>query len=241
MIARLWYSARHFFRFGQLLLDRVAILISGGSKFKLVSTGEEHIRNALERGKGAIIVSAHFGNWQGAAHLLGGADITRINILAFEGEAERMRKFFGRFLTQKRFSVINADDSLEGSLQIIAALRRNEIVAIHGDRCLESAGIPCEFLGATAHFPLGPYVLASLSGAPVIHSFSVREKTGHYSFLAYPPITVKPVSRHERRKQFSQYVSLFVQRLTLQVRRHPFQWNNFFDFWGEYSDNTALL
>src|SRR5262249_59283063 len=71
--------------------------------------------------------------------------------------------------------VIYSDTSVFSSLNMIRALRRNEIVAMQLDRPLgagSTRAVP--FFGALAPFPSGPFVLARLSGAPLIPVFIPR-------------------------------------------------------------------
>ncbi|MCP4638979.1 MAG: hypothetical protein GY851_01025 [bacterium] len=231
---RTWASWRHFYTFGQLLLDRIAIIGGHSQRFRFDKEGEAHIHQALEGGRGLLIIGAHCGNWEAAAHMLDefGAPV---NVAAFEGEIAHIRKYFARVMEERRFSIIPIDGTMDTTLAMLAALARNEIVAITGDRCLDSqpnAEVP--FLGGPVRFPTGPYLVAAASGAPVMHAFAMRTRTYCYEFTGYPSERVSLGRRadRDRDRQLNDHVARFAGRLETHLRQYPLQWNNFYDFWG---------
>ena len=52
------------------------------------------------------------------------------------------------------------------SLEMIRALREGAVLAVHGDRPIGGQVIAVPFLGREARFPVGPFLLAAVSGAP---------------------------------------------------------------------------
>ena len=232
--ARAWSTYKHFFTFGQLLLDRVAVISGGGERFGFRFEGEHHMRAALGQGQGLILVTAHLGNWEVAAQLLPRLD-ARVNVVAFQGEAAHIRRYMGEVLRKRAFSLIELDGSADASLAIMSALSRNEIVAIHADRCLDDEGahvVSVPLLGTPARFPAGPHIIAAVSGAPIVHTFALRESTYRYHFIAYPADHLRFSSRKERGRQIQGWVRCFAGRLDANLREHPLQWGNFYHFWA---------
>lgn len=232
-MTRLVAVYKHLYSFGKTLLDRVAIIWGDTSKFNIELEGESYLRNGIDEGKGLIIISAHFGNWEAAANLLGSFG-SPVNVVAYEGEAARIRKLFTRALENKVFTIISLDGSPDVSFQILNALNRGEIVAMHADRLLESSlprAVQVPFLGRPAYFPVGPHAIAAASGAPLIHTFAMRRKTYCYRFRAYPPQHLSFAGRSERTDQYRKWVELFVHRLEENLIEYPLQWYNFYDFW----------
>jgi len=221
---------RHFFSFGQILLDRVAIISAGDRRFEFRCSGEEHIENALKDGRGIVLVSAHCGNWEAAAHVLQrfGAPV---NVVAYEGEEAALRRYFDRVLKQRSFAIIAADQSVETSLAIMTALARGEIVAMHGDRALSAQQETLEFLGSPARFSSGAHAVAAISGAALIYAFAVRVGAFRYQVDVRPAdcLTVGP--GRDRREALRDWMAGYVRQLEEVVRAHPFQWHNFYRFW----------
>jgi predicted LPLAT superfamily acyltransferase len=162
-----------------------------------------------------------------------------VNIVAFQGEEQCIHDLMDRATRGRRFSVITVDGSINSSLAIMLALKRGEIVAMHGDRCLGQAGESCEFLGKAARFPTGPYVVAALSGSPVVHAFGIREGMYRYRLIAYPPTELAFSPGLDRSAQIKLWMRAFVDRLENIARQYPLQWQNFYDFWGEMAPDEV--
>ena len=237
LLSRFCCTYKHFLSFGKMLLDRVVIIAPGSSRFKFVFEEEHQMRGALEEGKGLILISAHCGNWEGAAQLLSRLEVP-VNIVAYEGEAEQIQKFLDKALKNRYFSVIAIDGRADSTLAIIAALNRNEIVAMHADRCIGEEGEILPFLGGYARFPTGPYTVAALSGAPLICTFAMREGLYSYHLYAYPAEHLTFTSRSQRRQLLKKWISSYIDRLESILRDYPLQWYNFYDFWEE--DSSVL-
>jgi predicted LPLAT superfamily acyltransferase len=220
---------RHFFAFGITLLDRLAVIM-GRSKIRCRFEGEDQFRELLERGQGVILLSAHLGSWEIGGHLLGRLG-KPVNVVVLETEEERVRQLFARALQAKQFRLLTTDQHPLRSIPIIAALRRGEIVALHGDRSIGGADLPVEFLGDRARFPVGPYLLAAVSGAPIFEVFIVRERLGQYRFFSFPATSVPKALLRAGTEALGPYVNEYAQRVATVARQYPFQWCNFYPFW----------
>lgn len=228
---RLLGAYRHIFAFGQILIDRVAVP-GNAEAFQFVFEGEAHLRAALAGGKGAILITAHVGNWEAAAHLLQRLE-TPVNVVALEAEEARLRRYFDKVLDNQHVKLIPANGSADTGLAIMAALARGELVAMQADRSLDAQEEAIPFLGAPARFPIGPFVAAAVSGAPLVQAFAMRTGAYRYHFRAYAPETLAFADRRARRAQCREWMGRFVQRLEETLRQHPLQWNNFYDFWKQ--------
>jgi len=224
------WAYRHFYSFGQILLDRVAIAADEGERFQFAFEGEEHIRSALEAGKGAVLVTAHCGNWEAAGRLLSRVS-ARVNVVALEADEERLRQYFERVTDTGRLAIIPADKPAEAAISVLAALARGELVAMQADRSLDAQEEAIPFLGEPARFPVGPFAAAAVRGAPLIHAFAMRVRTYRYHFRAYPPEHPAFGDRTDRTPMLREWMGRFVRRLEETVRQYPLQWHNFYDFW----------
>ena len=231
--ARLWASWRHFYSFGQALVDRIAVVVGDPARYSFESDGADHIREALRENKGLLVVGAHCGNLEVAGEHLAGFG-AKVNVVACEGEAARIRRLFREVQQPGRFSVIGVDGSAEASIAILAALSRGEIVAMRGDRSLGDRHlISVRFLGGSAQFPAGPYYVAAASGAPVVQVFAMHTKRYHYLLKGYPPEHYSFVRRDDRETCLRDWATRFAQRIEEQLTVYPLQWYNFYDFWEE--------
>jgi predicted LPLAT superfamily acyltransferase len=220
----------HLLAFADVLLDRACLFSGVGGKFAFTFDGEEHIRTALAAGRGVILVSAHMGNWEAAGSLLRARVSGNFSVAMVRAEANRLNAYLDK--TQGSGLTVIALDDPDGSLQILAALRRGEAVAMHGDRFLPGARTRrLDFLGGTAAFPEGPFHLAALAGAPIITCFALRLGCRRYTFRAFPPETLA-AGRAQRDQAVAQALKHYAARVEAVVREYPGQWFNFYNFWA---------
>ncbi len=226
---RRWLVAKHFFSFGQALIDRTAVLAGQTRRFSFAFDGEHHVREMLAEGNGVLLLTAHLGNWEAAGQLLSRLDVP-VNVTGFDNETSQMRDLLTRSSNVK-FRLIPLTGSPTDTLPLVAALRRGEIVAMLGDRAYGSPARPVSFLGDTASFPVGGYVMAAIAGAPLVHVFSLREPGGHYHFFGFPPERPRLPPRPQRDAYLKGCAERFVANMESVLRRDPLQWYNFYPFW----------
>jgi predicted LPLAT superfamily acyltransferase len=235
VLSRCWNSYRHFFAYGITLIDRIAVLSGSVKRFTFDFEGEAEIRGALSRGRGLVLVGGHFGNWELAAQLLAGLNVP-VNILLFEGEQARVQGLMGTVFRERKWNLIPLGGSGEESFKALAALRNGEIVAVLGDRSngiSRRTEVAVRFLGGDVNLPTGPYLLAAIAGAGVIHAFAARTRLFHYRFYVYPTEYPALPDRANRQAEMKKWTELFASRLETLVKAHPYQWNNFFDYWHD--------
>jgi KDO2-lipid IV(A) lauroyltransferase len=186
---------------------------------------------ALAKGNGAILVSPHLGNWELGG--LGLADLGyKVNVLTFREPDEKVNELRERIRRERGIGFIYVDRHDTSPLAIIEAvnaLRRNEVLALLGERDGSSNTIQLDFFGRPADFPVGAAFLSMASGAPVIPVF-VPLENGKYSTLMEDAIYFKGGhGRHTEaiREGMERLVAIFER----YIRRYPDQWYNFFDFW----------
>lgn len=213
--------------FGQTIIDKIAVLSGAGSKLSFTHEGVEHIEQLVKDGKGGILLSAHLGNWEVAGHLLKRVN-TVINIVMYDGEAEQMKQYMHRFESNRSFNIIFIKEDLSHIYEISAALARNELICLHGDRYRPgNRTMQHNFLGEDALFPAGPFILASKLKAPVCFVFAFKETNFHYHFYAYPPGIYEGRGTQGMERMLDEYV----EKLEEKLNQYPWQWFNYYDFW----------
>src|SRR5262245_28428233 len=174
-------------------------------------------------GGGFISLTAHVGNWELAGRLLAGRAGRPTHVVVAEDEATDLTRWMRRDGDGMRF-VPRSRPTV--SLDLVAALRRGEVVAVQGDRALGTRGdalIP--FFGVPAPFPLGPFVLARAVGVPLVPAFCVLDASYRYSVHVAEPLLVV-------RGDEEAAAGAWVRILERVVRERPTQWFNFFDVWN---------
>jgi predicted LPLAT superfamily acyltransferase len=230
---RVW---RHFFTFGGILLDRMLFYAGKGAfTFKTDDEDRRRLEEAVAEGNGLVLVNAHFGGWSLASGLLEEVHGVTVNLVWLENEAPDLARYEERIKSRPMPRILAADR--EGvSLEILAALKRGEVVCFQGDRTLGAGDVEVDLLGAPCRLPGGPYMAAASAGAPVIVALSVKEGPRSYSFRALDEFRPELPRRRERSVALRAWCARYVASLEKMIREHPLQWQNFYDFWRTGDD-----
>jgi predicted LPLAT superfamily acyltransferase len=87
------------------------------------------------------------------------------------------------------------------------------------------------FLGSGAPFPIGPIFLAHLLQCPVYLFFCVQDGQG-YRVHMEPFAERLELPRQGREAAIRDWVARYAAAVEARCRETPFQWFNFYDFWG---------
>ena len=82
---------RNYYVFGQVILDKTALLDSFDNRFTYDFDGEYHLHELAKRKQGALLIGAHAGNWEIAGQLLERID-AKFYIVMLEAEHENIKK-----------------------------------------------------------------------------------------------------------------------------------------------------
>jgi len=176
---------------------------------------------------GMISLTAHVGNWEMAGRLLALRSARATHVVVAPEELQALERWVRRDGDGVRFVPRTAPTV---SLQLVAALRRGEVVAVQGDRALGTRGdalVP--FFGRPAPFPLGPFILARALRVPLAPAFCMMGPDYRYAVTMPEPLTVRAGGEEDA-------LRAWVALLEETVRLHPTQWFNFFDIWNPLRD-----
>ena len=211
--------ARHF---GEMLAEVVWLWRASGQDVLRLCTmsGTEHLWRALDAGQGAVMVTAHCGNWEllNARLCAGGIPMT-VAVRALDDP--RLDRIITTVRT--RFGGEVAPRGEDAGSTLLAALRRNRIVGLLVDQDIRDVpGVFVRFFGGQAWTPLGAAALAIRARCPVIPTFTHRRPDGSHHAEVHPPL---PVPRggelRDRIIELTQAATSLIER---QVRSHPEQW-----------------
>jgi len=221
-------SARRVYReFGKTLADYFYIGTRPAAQAVRIiakSDGLDHFRKAHESGKGALVVTAHFGLFE-----LGGLMLAQMGIpcavLTYPEPSDALTQWRTRFRRDWNVDTIEVGTDNFAFLQISERLQRGYFVAMLIDRPHPSDITPVKLPNGLAHFSAGIFLLAAHSGVPVIPATMSRSPGGSYHSRIFPPIFIKDQgSRAETLRFYSQQIT---DTLLPVLCAQPEQWYQF--------------
>jgi len=178
--------------------------------------GFEHLEWALARGRGAILLSGHFGNFE-----LLGAHLTRyhpVDYVVRSMSNPHVERLIARERERAGVGRIRAET---GARRVYQALRENRWVAMLADQDGGRHGVLVPFLGRPASTPLGPARIAIATGAPIVAGFAARRPDGRHTLVIEPPLVADdPRAADAAERLTARHVAL----LERWVRRRPESW-----------------
>ncbi|PIB36178.1 hypothetical protein BFP72_12620 [Reichenbachiella sp. 5M10] len=212
---------RNFSELAHSLLDKIAFAAGKKKLFSYTQQGEEDLLSMANEGKGLILISGHYGNWDIAGQLLNSFD-RKINILMYDNEHEKIKEFLSRQGAQS-YEVIVQGEGLGHLIKIYEVLKRGEILCMHADRFMTGAPTyDLDFFDQKALFPSGPFQLVSKLKAPFAFVFAHKQSKFNYHFTAHVP--------EVDRKKPEEIAQHFAAALEQKVREIPDHWFNYYNF-----------
>ncbi len=142
-------------------------------------SGMDIANNLIAQGRGLIIASAHFGNWE-----LCGESLTLAGIPMNAVAKAQSNPYVNRLIDQYRgmfgVKVIPLGAPVK---RIVRALRNGEAVGLISDQDARHRGVFVDFFGKRASTPVGTAQLALKYKAPIVLVMGLRLKPGKYKTL----------------------------------------------------------
>lgn len=204
----------------------------GGWRPAIALEGEEHLKRAVEAGKGAILWIAPFVFYSGASKIAlreKGYLVSHLSstVHGFSGSQYGIQ-FLNRIQCVpedrniKERIVFDRDAPSTAMRRLLRALKAGEVVSIAAASTEGLEMVETPFLGGRTPVAVGAPRLAGLTGAPVLPMFVVREKNGVFRVVIEPPIALDPKQSSDERCVAA--ATEFFRRLEPYVRKHPEQW-----------------
>lgn len=229
-----WHTREVFRNFGRYLVEffRMARVIDKdfiSQKIKIKNL--EALNRALAKGKGAILVSGHIGNWE-----LGGVLLSMLNFpvmaVALPHKERPVNDLFNKQRESRGVTVVPTSVAVRRSLE---TLKQNKIVALVADRDFGLNGEILPFLGKKAMIPKGPAMLSLKTGAPIVPCFLIREGSGDRFIMIVDEPIDPPQQYHGHIDEviIQSMILKYIHLIEDKIRQYPSQWLMFRKFWVE--------
>ena len=180
---------------------------------------EENLLQAMAKGKGVFILTAHFGNWELMSSAMslrynGGAVVVRpIDFPPLDRLVSRLRSRFGTEIIPKQRAM----------RRLMGATRERKLVGILLDQNVDwYEGVFVKFLGRWACTNKGLALLALKTGTPVVPVFPVRQPDGRYRVIFDPEVEL--IRTGDKVRDVEDNTALFTRAIERYVLKHPDHW-----------------
>jgi predicted LPLAT superfamily acyltransferase len=223
---------RHFHCFAATILDRVYLLRGEFQRFDVKLYGKEIPHRRMESGKGCILLGSHLGSFEVLRALGVMQGKFQLKVLMDATHNQNITRFLDA-LNPIVASTVIAPDRVDTLLTVKESLDAGYFVGTLGDRVSSyDKTVHCQFLGRPAAFPVGPIVLASMTRCPVVLFFGLYRGGNRYEVYFEHFADEITLNRDRRVEEIQTWMQRYVERLEHYARIAPYNWFNFYPFWG---------
>lgn len=232
-----WY---HFWQFGLHALEKIDAWVGKSPKYIVKNCGDTEFAELEKRSQGGILIGSHLGNLEVARAMAGKKYNRRLNVLVFTQHARSFNKALKTVNPKSDVDLIQVTEIDMGlTIMLKERIENGEYVVIVGDRTsVTSPGqsVKHNFLGHSAPFALGPWILASVLECPVYFLFCLKNsQSGDYDLYLNFACEQLKLPRKHRHEALQPILAQYAEHLEKLAIEYPYQWFNFFDFWHKDS------
>jgi KDO2-lipid IV(A) lauroyltransferase len=219
-------TARRVFRnFGVSLAEFLKAPSMSQAEIERILTvvGLEHLDAAFAEGKGVLLITGHFGNWELMARyicMLG----YPVAVIARDADDPGTTALITMLRERSGYRVFPRGNAAR---LVLKALRANEAVGILPDQ--NAGDVFVEFFGQKAGSVAGPAVFHLRTGAPLVPLFNVRLPDDRHRVEILPPMRFEPSG--DAQADYQRIMQALHDVLEDYVRRYPDQWLWLHDRW----------
>ena len=179
----------------------------------------EVMKRAHEKGKGVIMLSGHFGNWELVGLACGYLSGLRCDIIVQTQSNKLVDDIINRHRCRFNNNVVPMGMSIR---EILRTLSEGGVIGLAGDQSGAKESAYIEFFGRKASTHKGPAAFALRAGAPLMFNSLIRHADGTYH------IEIQEIPAHDIASNTEENVVELTRRHTAvleeYIRKYPEQW-----------------
>lgn len=219
--------------FGRILIDKTVIGILGKGSMQVSFRDFNDVEKIKSIRSGFILLLSHVGCWQVVMSAL---DMLKkpVNLVMLRDEKDINKHFFEYRNNKNALKIINPEEFLGGTIEMLNVLNHDEILCIMGDRVFKNKDLVLEmdFLSGKAIFPSSAFKLSSICQKPIVVLDSYKIGSAAYE-LKLSDIIHVPRTAGKTKDGLVPFVREYVESLEFFTQNHPYQFFNFFDMWDD--------
>ena len=227
---------RHMLAFAQSGLDKLSAWMGGFDNNRVAFPNRKEFDQLLTSGQGALLIASHLGSIEMTRALATTSQRAIVNAVVYTAHAQKFNQTLQQANAEFGVNLIQVSHfGPDTAILFKDKIDKGEFIVIVGDRTppAENGRVSqVEFLGNSAPFAQGPWILASLLECPVYLFFCLRDKKDYrIHFESFAERIELP--RRDRQARLQAYVQQYAARLEAYCLSAPYQWFNFYDFWQQ--------
>jgi predicted LPLAT superfamily acyltransferase/uncharacterized protein (DUF2062 family) len=230
-IRRFFHAGRLLMAYSRTLVDQGAVRVRGRGYFDVTVRDQAGLLRLIEQQQGTVLLMTHLGPWMIGLHYLQFLERQVHLMIVKEYEAMAVSALDDP-KEWRQFKLIDTGAPMGGLVEATTALLKGEIVAVMGDRPWGGRTIGAQFLGDECRLLATPYKLARATHSRLI-MLLVRKTAYRRLEILHWDLSEQPEDGELSeeaiaRKQAGGYLA----HLEEFLKREPYQWSDFFDFWN---------
>jgi len=230
-------ARKSFVHFGKFLADLIKFSCFKEEQIKKLITveGEENLKKALEKGKGALLFSAHYGNWEIAPYFI--SKKAKLNVIARPLDNELLEKELIKIRKRLGAKVIYKKDAAKRTLK---SLQAKEIVALLIDQnVLRSQAVFVDFFGKSAATTPSLAAFFLRTKSPLVPIFCYLSSCDTYHLKILKPLEIGLSGNYDQ--DVLKITQICTKIIEVQIRKDPYCWLWFHKRWKTRSEKEVSI
>ena len=213
-------NKRHFENLGMNIIEllKLPAMDKGYFEGHVKLENADRIKSCMEKGKGVIVLTAHFGNWE-ISSLAASSNGYAMSVFAREQKYERLNNLLNELRQSTGCRVITKGFSIK---DIIRTLNNNGIVGMLSDQDAGANGVFVNFFNRPASTAQGAVAFSSKTGAAILPSFIRRVGTDKHIAKVGEPLELINTGNKER--DMKENLQRITDILEGHIKKFPEQW-----------------
>ena len=213
---------RQFHAFASVVLDRIFLLNDQNDLFRITVEGEDVVRALADRHRGCLLFGAHLGSFEVLRALGRAQPNLKVSMVMYADNARKTNAALNAINPALALDVIALGQS-HSLITVGQRLNDGHFCGVLADRSPAADAMrPIPFLGEAAPFPEGPFRMAMMLKHPVVLMFGLYRGGNRYE-IHFETLHCTTLEETMAR---------YVDRLEHYCRAAPYNWFNFYRFWG---------
>lgn len=180
--------------------------------------GEEHLKEAFRKGKGVLVLSAHFGNWELAAATMAARGYPVYEMVRHISNP-RVNAYVMEI--RNRNNVHSVLRARESTMEYVRLMRENKALILATDQNAADRGVPAKFFGVETPTFIGWITLARRTGAAALPGYCAYEN-GQFCIFFEKVLDISIEDNLQKTYRVNaERVNAIIEKY---IRRYPEQW-----------------